>query len=349
LQQSSFNELFPLDAVRACRQAVENVADIRLYTTAIAMDDLDDVRAALGYPTINLYGVSYGSQAALQYLRQYPARVRSVALAGVVTPAAKQPLHFAPAAQEALNRLVDACAADAACREAFPNFKAEFQAVLASLDLQPATFELPNPKTGLGEPISLSRSVFVERLRLMLYEPGGASRVPLLIHRAAEGDWVPFAQRSPTGVTRGVTAMYLTVTCAETAARISEEDIVRETRNTFVGEYRTRAHLRACAEWPTAKVPASYFDPVRSDVPVLLLSGDIDGATPRRFAADAARSLSRSRHVIVPNTGHAYWHPCLQGIVAEFFAKGSARDLDLSCLQTLHRPPFVTELSTPGR
>jgi hypothetical protein len=53
--------------------------------------------------------------------------------------------------------------------------------------------------------------------------------------------------------------------------------------------------------------------------------------------------------VIVPNTGHAYWHPCLQSIVAEFLAKGSARDLDLSCLRTLQRPPFVTELSTPGR
>ena len=61
-------------------------------------------------------------------------------------------------------------------------------------------------------------------------------------------------------------------------------------------------------------------------------------------AAEAARSLPKSRHVIVPNTGHAYWHPCLTGIVAEFFAKGSARDLDVTCVQTLRRPPFVIEL-----
>jgi len=342
--QTRFNELFPIDGVRACREALKSVVDVRLYTTPIAMDDLDEVRAALGYPRINLYGVSYGSQAALQYLRQYPARVRSVVLAGVATPAAKQPLQFARAAQHSLDRVIADCATDPACRQAFPDFKREFDAVLASLERKPATFELSNPRTRLTESISMSRGVFVERLRLLLYEPEGASRVPLLIHRAAQGDWASFARTTPTGVAPGVSAMYLTVTCAETAARITEEDILRETRDTFVGEYRTRAHLRACAEWPEATVPARYHDAVTSDVPVLLLSGDLDGATPPRFAAEAARSLSNARHIIVRNTGHAYGHRCLQGIVADFFARGSARGLDVACAQTLRRPPFATEL-----
>ena len=342
--QTGFNDLFPIERIRACREALASVVDVRLYTTPIAMDDLDEVRAALGYSKINLYGASYGSQAALQYLRQYPTRVRSVAVAGVATPAAKQPLHFASAAQEALDRLIHACAADAPCRQAFPDFKWELDALLTSLDHTPATFELSNPTTGLTQSIRMSRGVFVERLRLMLYEPNSASRVPLLIHRAAHGDWASFARFTPTGVAAGVSAMYLTVTCAETAAHITEEDILRETRNTFMGEYRTRTHLRACAEWPKAQVPPSHFEPVRADVPVLLLSGELDGATPSQIAAEAARSLPKSRHVIVPNTGHAYWHPCLTGIVAEFFAKGSARDLDVACVQTLRRPPFVIEL-----
>ena len=342
--QTGFNDLFPVERIRACREALASVADVRLYTTPIAMDDLDEIRAALGYSTINLYGVSYGSQAALQYLRQHPTHVRSVALAGVTTPAAKQPLHFAPAAQEALDQLTHACAADAPCRQAFPNFKSELDALLASLDRMPATFELANPATGLPESIRMSRGVFVERLRLMLYEPHGASRVPLLVHRAARGDWLPFARLTPTGVAAGVSAMYLTVTCAETAARITEADILRETRNTFVGDYRTRTHLHACEAWPKAQVPPSYFEPVRADVPVLLLSGELDGATPSRIAAEAARSLPKSRHVLVPNTGHAYWYPCPAAIVAEFFAKGSASDLDLACIQTIRRPPFVIDL-----
>src|SRR5687767_13039398 len=77
-----FGDLLPADRIRTCRQALETIADLRLYTTPIAMDDLDDVRSALGYATINVYGVSYGSLAALQYLRQHPTRVRSLALSG---------------------------------------------------------------------------------------------------------------------------------------------------------------------------------------------------------------------------------------------------------------------------
>jgi hypothetical protein len=67
--------------------------------------------------------------------------------------------------------------------------------------------------------------------------------------------------------------------------------------------------------------------------------------TPCRVTvAQVARSLSNSRHLVVPNAGHAYGHPCLDGIVAEFFANGSAHDLDVACVQTLQRPPFVLDL-----
>jgi pimeloyl-ACP methyl ester carboxylesterase len=307
------------------------------------MDDLDDVRAALGYPRINLYGGSYGAQAALQYLRQHPARVRSVALAGVATPAAKQPLNFAGAAQQAMRALIEDCAADAGCQGAFPALASEFDAVLGTLDKGPVTFELINPATKTKQAVSMSHGVFVERLRLMLYDLEGASRVPLVIHQAARGDWGPFATFSPDGVTSGVSVMYLTVTCSETAARITEEDIVRESRDTFVGEYRTRTHLRACQEWPRGDIPSSYYEPVVSDVPVLMLSGELDAATPPDLARTAARSLPSSRQIVMRNAAHAFWYDCMQSLVADFFARGSARGLDASCASTLRRPPFVTE------
>jgi pimeloyl-ACP methyl ester carboxylesterase len=232
-----------------------------------------------------IYGVSYGAQAALQYLRQYPAHVRSVVVAGVATPAAKQPLNFAKAAHHAMNTLIEDCASDVACHGAFPKLNAEFAAVLATFDRGPVTFELLNPASTVKEPVSMSRGVFVERLRLMLYDLDGASRVPLVIHRAARGDWAPFATFSPGGATSGVSAMYLTVTCSETVSRITEEDIVRESRDTFVGEYRTRTHVRACQEWPRGEIPPSYYEPVRSGVPVLMLSGELDAATPRTSLA----------------------------------------------------------------
>ena len=341
--QRSFHDLFPIDQVRACRDTLEPVADVRLYTTSIAMDDLDEVRTALGYQQINLYGSSYGAQAALQFLRQHPERVRTVALAGVATPEAKQPLQFARAAQDAMNALIEDCAADAACRGAFPNLKLEFDSVLASFATGPVTIELSRPPGNVSEPISMSRGVFVERLRLMLYDLESARRVPLLIHRAAAGDWVPFATTSPGGVAAGVPAMYMTVTCSETMAFITEAEIVRESRDTFVGEYRTRTHLAACREWPRADVPPGYYDPFASDVPVLILSGELDAATPARFGATAARSLPNSRQIVIRNAAHAYWYDCMQNLVAEFISKGSARELDVSCAPQLRRPPFATE------
>ena len=193
----------------------------------------------------------------------------------------------------------------------------------------------------------MSRGVFVERLRLMLYDLERASRVPLVIHQAGRGDWVPFATFSPGGATSGVSAMYLTVTCSETVSRITEEDIVRESRDTVVGEYQTRTHVRACQEWPPGDIPPSYYEPVTSDAPVLMLSGELDAATPPHFARTASRSLPNSRQIVMRNAAHAYWYDCMQTLVAEFLARGSARELDTRCVRELRRPPFVTELRPP--
>ena len=346
--QSHFSDLFPLDDVRACREKLQHAADLRLYTTPIAMDDLDDVRVALGYERINLYAVSYGSQAALHYLRQYPTRVRSLAIAGVEIPAAKKPLLFARGAQGAMTMLIEDCAADAACRDAFPSLPAELEAVLAAFQAGPITFEVLNPATRGSEKIRMTRGVFVERLRLMLYDLESASRVPLVIHHAAQGDWAPFVAATRGGITASVPAMYLTITCSETVSQITEEDLVRESRDTFVGEYRTRRHMQACQEWPRSDVPASFYDPVTADVPVLMLSGELDPATPPQFAATAARSLPNSRQILIRNAAHAYWYPCMQRLVAEFISRGSARDLDVTCVQQVARPPFATASPRPS-
>lgn len=346
--QSYFNEMFPVGKVRACREELEKAADLKLYTTPIAMDDLDEVRAALGYDKINLDGGSYGTQAALQYLRQHPEHVRSVVLAGVATPAMKQPLHFAKGAQSAMDKLIEDCAADETCRAAFPNLKTEFAVVLAKLNKGPVTIELAHPVSKKLQTVTMSRDVFAERLRLMLYDLASASRVPLLIHHAAQGNWVPFGtialestRSSANGVAMG---MYLTVTCSESAATITAADIERETRGTFLGASRTRVHLKACQAWPRGKIPAAYYQPIKSDVPVLMLSGELDAATPLQFGRAAAQSLPHSRQVLIRNAAHSYGSPCIGNLITDFISKGLAKELDTSCVEGLRRPPFTTEL-----
>jgi len=342
---SSFAELLPPDRIRACRERLEAIADLRLYTTPIAMDDVDDVRAALGHARINLYGVSYASLAALQYLRQHPAHVRSLALAGVATPEAMLPLQFAAGAQAALQRLLADCVSDEACHRAHPDPARDLASILARFDTGPVVVEMPRASGAPGDPVRMSRVVFAERLRLMLYSTRRASRVPHMLHRAAHGDWGPFVREtSPplTGAGPHAMGMYLSVTCAESIPRIGEQDIARETHDTFVGAERTYVHVRACREWPRADVPAAYYAPVVSRAPVLMLSGELDPATPARYASAAARTLPNARQIVLRNVAHDYLHDCLRDLVAEFFERGSANALDTRCIASLRRPPFVT-------
>ncbi|HEX8282826.1 MAG TPA: alpha/beta fold hydrolase [Pyrinomonadaceae bacterium] len=340
-----FEDIFPVQQVRACRERLEKVADLKQYTTSVAVEDLDEVRRALGYEKINLYGGSYGTTVALAYLRRHGAHVRSAVLAGVAPTGLRLPLHFAKGAQHAIDQLMDDCVADDACRAAFPNLREEFRAVLDRLEKTPASVEFLNPFTKKQQRVTLARGPFAERLRMLLYGRGSASVVPLLIHRAYQGDFKPYvlaALPQARAIQQSVSlGMYFSVTCSEGIPFITETDVKTEARGTFLGEYRVRAHAAACREWPRAAVPGGFTGAVESDAPVLLLSGLADPASPPWFAAEAVRHLPNGLQATIPHEGHGYFSDCISGITAEFISKGSARGLNTSCLLGTKRPPFV--------
>ena len=131
--QSYLGYFFPLDDVRKCRGELEQKADLTLYTTPIAMDDLDEVRAALGYERLNLFGGSYGTRASLVYLKLHSQHVRTVTLQGVAPTSEFMPLKFAQHMERALQGILAECAAEEKCHRAFPNLRAETKAVLDRL------------------------------------------------------------------------------------------------------------------------------------------------------------------------------------------------------------------------
>ena len=344
--QSFFGDLMPPDKVRACRQKLEAVADLRMYTTPIAMDDLDDVRAALGYNKIDLAGASYGTIAAQAYLRQHPEHVRAVLLVGVATPAIKQPLLFARAAQHALDLLFEDCAADSVCHAAYPNLKDEFRQVLARFDKGPIEVEFINPSTREKQRVLLARGNFVERIRLLLYTTTSARFVPLVIHKVFENDYLTFENAVlSSNVGRGISrGMYFTVTCSEGVPFISAEDLTRETEDTFVGEYRVRVHREACKQWVRGDVAPSFIDPVKSSAPVLMISGEADGSTPPWYGEGAVKYLPNGRQLKIRYYGHQIDSPCVWGIIASFLEKGTTEGLDTSCTAAIKRPPFAMEM-----
>src|SRR5215216_3305742 len=147
LRDVSEPEEVGLARLRRCLEGYD--ADVRLYTTPIAMDDLDDVRAHLGYERINLYGGSYGTRAALVYLRRHGDHVRSMILDGVAPTDMRLPLFSARDAQRALDKLLADCEADPACRMTHPGLPARVRVLLQRLEAAPARVRMVNPRTGI--------------------------------------------------------------------------------------------------------------------------------------------------------------------------------------------------------
>jgi pimeloyl-ACP methyl ester carboxylesterase len=336
---------YDLEKVRACRDELAAKADLTAYTTRDFVRDLEDVRAALGHERVNLDAGSYGTRVALDYMKLFPGRVRSAVLRAVSPPDYRNPLPFARAGQEALDALFAACRKDAACNKAYPELPAEFAKVLARLDKGPVTVEIKNPATGAVQKAEIGREVFVTRIHLLLFASRLAARLPSFVHQAAQGDFVPFAQMAATFghyiVDQLDVGMQLSVICAEDASRIAERDIEEASAGSFLGPRRPREVLKACALWPKRPLPADFLNPLRSEVPALIVSGTNDPVTPPRFGEQAARGLSRARHVVVAEGSHVDGAECLDALVARFIAAGSADGLDASCVAAIKRPPFV--------
>src|SRR5204862_5307811 len=279
------SEMFPVDYVKRMRHALEKRADLTKYTTSIAMDDLDDVRTWLGYDRINLFGASYGTQAALIYMRRHPGHVRSAILLGVAPTDLKVPLHHSESAARAMDLLLGECERDARCHAAFPQIRDDRNNVLAQLEKQPARVEYSPPGKAAPTPVEIQRGVFGEKIRTWMYDRDKAARIPLIVHRAAQGDFAPFLQQAiapsiPDFVADG---MDLSVTCAEDVPFIDPAEAAKLAAGNPFGDYRVFQQTRACSMWPRGEIPSNFLEPVRSTAQVLIFSGNMDPITPPKY------------------------------------------------------------------
>ena len=347
--QYYLSEMYPVEHVREMRQALEKSADLTQYTTSIAMDDLDDVRAWLGYDRINLFGLSYGTRAALVYLRQHPEHVRNVILLAVAPTDLKMPLHHAESGARAMDLLLTECEKDSACHAAFPQIRDDWKNVLAQLEKQPARVEYSPPDKSAPTTVEIQRGVFGEKIRSWMYGRDKAARIPLIVHHAAGGDFAPFLKEAiapsiPDFVADG---MYLSVTCAEDVQFIDPAEAAKLTADNPFGDYRVSQQTRACGMWPRGEISGDFLEPVRSTAPVLIFSGNMDPVTPPKYGEEVSRDLPNSRHVIIPEAGHGPFGltdpGCVDRIAIEFLDKSDARDLDVSCVERMKPPPFATK------
>lgn len=340
-----FGPDWPADVFNRCAQRLSAIADLSQYITDNAADDLDDVRAALGYDSVDLIGASYGTAVALDYMRRHPQRVRSAVFDGVVATDSKGPLLYAKAAQAAVDALFSDCAADAACHSAYQNPRADLDAVLSKLSHGPVSATVTDPLTKAEFPVQIGSETWVSTVQYALYDTSKSGALLKMIHQAANGDFNPSADM--TAEVRGnlSTGIYwgaaMSVACPEEVNTIDPSEIDGATRGSFFGDYRVRAEIAACAVWPHATVDPGFFHPVRSNAPVLMLTGGIDPSTPVGESARIQRYLPHALNAVFPRSTDPAQTQCGTKLVAAFIAAGSANGLDTSCASRVARPPFA--------
>ncbi|MGH8249201.1 MAG: alpha/beta hydrolase [Steroidobacteraceae bacterium] len=338
---ANLRDLLPPDAVEACATELSRRADLTQYTYGHFARDLEQLRQALGYGKLNLFAGSYGTRAAQVFVRAYPDSVRTQFLGSVVPIDEVTPLTIAKASQAAFEKTFDACAAEAACRAAFPNLRDEFDKVLERLDSGSIRVSV-NGATGLP----LTRGRVVEWFRARLYRPATAAELPWLIHQAYAGDWSSIA----AGIleqAQGFDEVYggglfFSITCAEDMAYLREQSVPAASANTFLGDYRVRQQQAACRNWPKASLSAGYRDPVRSPVPTMFLSGDMDAAAPLFFTQQAAKGFPNRVEIVARGQGHTEWNECVGGLYRQFVETGKAEGIDATSCPAIPRPSFKT-------
>lgn len=348
--QGFLDDFLPAGNVKRCAERLRKTADLTQYTSDNTIDDVDEVRAALGYDKVNLFGTSGGSRLALIYLRRHPERVRTAILWGAVPTDELGPFSMARSAQNALDGLIAECEQDAGCRAAFPKLRDEVKTVLQRVEREPVVVRLTDAETGRPVEVRLSKTGVAQTLRYMLYMPTAASLLPLNVHLAAQGDWKPLAETARFfggNMSAMADGYYLALTCAEDLPFIQDKDIPAAIAGTFLGDFRIRKQREACAAWPAPKLGREFLDPVVSDVPVLLISGERDPVTPPANAEHAAKTLKNSVQVVVPDGGHGFQGfqgaECLTDLIVKTVETGKVEGLDTSCVARMKRPEFVLE------
>lgn len=328
--------------------------DPRYYTTSVAVRDLDDARAALGYQRLDLYGVSYGTRVAQHYMRRYPQRVRVAILDGVVPPQLALGPDIALDAQAAIDAAFARCASDAACKRTFPDIAATFATLRARVEQQPLALSIPDPLNAAPIQARLGVSELSAAVRLLSYSDETLSTLPLLIHEAETG--LPQALAAQyLMIKRSLDAqfaygMHFAVVCSEDAPRWDERPVAAaELAKTYIGESFMTSMRTICERWPRGLVDEDFSQPLTSAIPTLVLSGGNDPVTPARHAEQILPGLANSKHLVLDGQGHGQIGVgCMPRVVAEFIAAGSVESLDDACLKNIAPAPFLLSRSAPA-
>jgi pimeloyl-ACP methyl ester carboxylesterase len=332
------------DFAARCAAQLSKTADLRFYSTTDAIQDLDDVRAAIGAAQINLMGVSYGTRVAQQYAKRYPAHTRTVTIDGVVPNTLVLGNEHARNLERSLDSQFNRCLLTKGCAEKLGNPRARLNALMAQLKVAPPLVRYRDAITGEPKEERLTPGHIATLARMFAYAPTAAGLLPLELNEAAQGRYEPLMALSKLlASTIGdqiMHGMQLSVICTEDADEMKADPA---DEGSLLGIDMITTLQAQCAVWPHQKRPADFRQPLRGNGPVLILSGEFDPVTPPRYGDEVQRNLPNSRHLIVRGQGHNVLPVgCMPKLFAAFVDSANAKTLDAKCLDKVpYAVPFT--------
>jgi pimeloyl-ACP methyl ester carboxylesterase len=341
-----------IEYTRECLEQLPH--DPRFFTTSVAVTDMEAVRQALGYSSLNLYGVSYGTRVAQHFARRYPDSTRTVVIDGVAPPQVSLGPEIATESQKAVDNILARCTENKACNERFPNVADDFKRVVAALRESPVVIDVPNPSTGRPEALDFGEGELAAAIRLLAYHPNAIAIMPLLIHEAGEGNYVPLGSQFMMTMIALIDSlsmgMHNAVVCTEDVPFYDRSTIDYDgIAASYMGTFQLEALEAICSVWPAGPIDDEFKLPLATDLPVLLLSGDADPITPPRYAELAATDLENALHLIGRNQGHGQISVgCTRRLVADFIDSADLGSIDAECLERSFVMPFFLDFSGPS-
>jgi pimeloyl-ACP methyl ester carboxylesterase len=330
-----------------CLKQLSHQADPRFYTTTMAVEDIEQVRKALGSPPLDLIGVSYGTRVAQQFLMRHPDAVRSVVLDSAVPNTSALGEDFARNLDDALKAQFARCTAQPACKKQFGDPDQTLYQLRDALKANPHEVSFRDPQTYQTVKRELNENSLASVVRMFAYTPQTAALLPLSIDAAAHGDVGPLLGQakilsSDLSELLG-SGMQFSVICSEDADLLTPSP---QDADTILGTRMVDSLKAVCSVWPKGMRPADFHRPVKSDKPVLLLAGQYDPVTPPRYAEEIAKTLSNSRVLTLIGQAHSVMMAgCTPQLVQHFVEKLDPKTFDASCLKRLKPTPIFIDFN----
>ena len=336
-------EDFDANEVRECLAKL--TGDLSQYNSENAIRDFDAIRIALGHDKINIYGGSYGTRAALVYMRMFPDSLKSVVLDSV-GPVEVPIGLFGLSSARSFELLLVNCKKDIHCNAAYPELAKEFEQLVQDLAQSAVTLKIPHPRLGEKTTFVVSKSKFISTIFMQLYNMQTRALVPLIIHQASQGNFAPLAGLiSQTDGEQGIyLGLNLNIVCNEDIPKVSAAMLAKDDNNSF--GLSSESMQLACPLWPKYSVDESFYQPVTANIPTLILSGNLDPVTPPSNGEKSAETIPNSHHIVVENAAHiAGMSQCGVEIINEFLTSLKPKELNEDCLKELPVETFMTSLN----